>query len=39
MRALLDGARHDIEQALDAQAHKKRVLTEEARTTRVRIRK
>jgi DNA-binding FadR family transcriptional regulator len=39
MRAVIHGARHDIQQALDAKAQKKRILTEEARSTRVRLRK
>jgi DNA-binding FadR family transcriptional regulator len=39
MRAVIQGARHDIQQALDAKAQKKRKLTEEARSTRVRLRK
>lgn len=39
MRAVLNGARHDIQQGLDAKAQKKRILTEEARSTKVRLRK
>jgi DNA-binding FadR family transcriptional regulator len=38
MRAVIQGARQDIQQALDAKAQKKRILTEEARSTRVRLR-
>jgi DNA-binding FadR family transcriptional regulator len=39
MRAVLNGARRDIQQSLDAKAQTKRLLTEEARSTRVRHRK
>jgi DNA-binding FadR family transcriptional regulator len=39
MRGVIQGARQDIQQALDAKAQKKRILTEEARSTRVRLRK
>lgn len=38
MRAVLHGARHDIQQDLDSKAQKKRILTEEVRSTKVLLR-